>query len=156
RTRFVAQVVAAVIGAIFVIGLQTAAILSQGTLSRFAFLTSDTLIAHSPNESSLFWWPARAMLGDLHALAAVATVRFAMIAATILLFSARFGEHAIAAAGIAHSRVRQATAATSFRPATAAQALRRKEWTLLRRDPWLVSQTLMQILYLLPPALMLW
>ena len=27
---------------------------------------------------------------------------------------------------------------------------------LLRRDPWLVSQTLMQILYLLPPALMLW
>jgi ABC-2 type transport system permease protein len=27
---------------------------------------------------------------------------------------------------------------------------------LLRRDPWLVSQTLMQILYLLPPALLLW
>ena len=34
--------------------------------------------------------------------------------------------------------------------------LRRKEWTLLLRDPWLVSQTLMQLLYLLPPALMLW
>jgi ABC-2 type transport system permease protein len=34
--------------------------------------------------------------------------------------------------------------------------LRQKEWTLLARDPWLVSQTLMQILYLLPPALMLW
>ena len=27
---------------------------------------------------------------------------------------------------------------------------------LLRRDPWLVSQTLMQLLYLAPPALMLW
>ena len=27
---------------------------------------------------------------------------------------------------------------------------------LLRRDPWLVSQTLMQMLYLLPPALLLW
>jgi len=34
--------------------------------------------------------------------------------------------------------------------------LRRKEWTLLRRDPWLVSQTLMQLLYLLPPAFLLW
>ena len=34
--------------------------------------------------------------------------------------------------------------------------LRRKEWALLRRDPWLLSQTLMQILYLLPPALLLW
>ena len=34
--------------------------------------------------------------------------------------------------------------------------LRQKEWTLLARDPWLMSQTLMQILYLLPPALLLW
>ena len=34
--------------------------------------------------------------------------------------------------------------------------LRQKEWTLLRRDPWLMSQTLMQMLYLLPPALLLW
>ena len=31
-------------------------------------------------------------------------------------------------------------------------ALRRKEWTLLVRDPWLASQTLMQLLYLLPPG----
>jgi ABC-2 type transport system permease protein len=34
--------------------------------------------------------------------------------------------------------------------------LRRKEWTLLARDPWLMSQTLMQLLYLLPPAFLLW
>ncbi len=27
-----------------------------------------------------------------------------------------------------------------------------REWTLLARDPWSMSQTLMQILYLLPPA----
>jgi ABC-2 type transport system permease protein len=35
-------------------------------------------------------------------------------------------------------------------------ALRRKEFVLLRRDPWLMSQTLMQLLYLVPPALLLW
>jgi ABC-2 type transport system permease protein len=35
-------------------------------------------------------------------------------------------------------------------------ALRRKEWILLQRDPWLISQTLMQLLYLLPPAFLLW
>ena len=34
--------------------------------------------------------------------------------------------------------------------------LRRKEWMLLWRDPWLMSQTLMQMLYLVPPAVMLW
>jgi ABC-2 type transport system permease protein len=34
--------------------------------------------------------------------------------------------------------------------------LRHKEWILLMRDPWLTSQTLMQLLYLIPPALLLW
>jgi ABC-2 type transport system permease protein len=34
--------------------------------------------------------------------------------------------------------------------------LRRKEWLLLVRDPWLMSQSLMQLLYLLPPAILLW
>ena len=154
RTRFVAQVVAAVIGSAFVIGLQVAAILSQGTLSRFAFLASDTLVAKAPDAASFVWWPARAILGDTASLAAVAAAAFAMLAATILFFAARFGEHAIAAAGVADARVRQAS--TAFRPASPKQALRRKEWTLLRRDPWLASQTLMQILYLLPPALLLW
>ena len=33
--------------------------------------------------------------------------------------------------------------------------MRHKEWALLRRDPWLVSQTLTQLLYLLPTALLL-
>src|SRR6202012_5967619 len=39
RTRLIAQILAAVIGAGFVIALQIAAILSYGTLSRFAILT---------------------------------------------------------------------------------------------------------------------
>jgi len=43
-----------------------------------------------------------------------------------------------------------------FRKASPAAALRRKEWMLLARDPWLMSQTLMQILYLIPPGLLLW
>src|SRR5262249_12517075 len=44
----------------------------------------------------------------------------------------------------------------SFRVRSRQQALRRKEFLLLARDPWLVSQTLMQLLYLVPPALLLW
>jgi len=48
RTRLVAQIVSAVIGAIFVIGLQAGAILSYGTLSRIAFLESDTVLALVP------------------------------------------------------------------------------------------------------------
>ncbi len=45
---------------------------------------------------------------------------------------------------------------TAFRAGSRQQALRWKEFLLLRRDPWLVSQSLMQLLYLVPPALMLW
>ena len=49
RTRLVAQILAAVIGAGFVIALQVAAILSYGTLSRFAVLTSDAAAAFAPD-----------------------------------------------------------------------------------------------------------
>jgi len=53
RTRLVAQIVAAVIGAGFVIALQVAAILSYGTLSRFAVLTSDAVAAFAPDLDSI-------------------------------------------------------------------------------------------------------
>ncbi|MFN5450640.1 MAG: permease, partial [Bradyrhizobium sp.] len=64
RTRLVAQILAAVIGAGFVIVLQIAAIVSYGTLSRFAVLTSDAAAAIAPDPDSLIWLPARAALGD--------------------------------------------------------------------------------------------
>jgi len=156
RTRLIAQIVAAVIGASFVIGLQVAAILSYGNLSRFAPLQSEWLIAHAPDVSSLVWWPARAVLGDPVALVAVAGLSLVLLGASIAIFSVRFGEHATAAAGVSNGVVRQRHRPAGFRRRSANSALRHKEWTLLIRDPWLMSQTLMQVLYLLPPALMLW
>jgi ABC-2 type transport system permease protein len=164
RTRLIAQIVAAVIGAAFVIGLQVAAILSYGTLSRFAVLRSATLLEHAPGVGSMLWWPARAALGDGADLAVVFGGSLALLAAAIVIFSPRFGDHAIAAAGVSATVTRQrgphgllrGSPRRGFRGASPRRALRRKEWTLLRRDPWLVSQTLMQLLYLLPPALLLW
>ena len=155
RTRLIAQIVAAVIGASFVIGLQVAAILSYGSLSRFAPLQSETVITHTPNAASAIWLPARAVLGDPLALAVVVGMSLALLAATIAVFAGNFGEHATAASGVSSAVVRQ-TRSRGFRRRSPGGVLRHKEWTLLLRDPWLVSQTLMQILYLLPPALMLW
>ena len=156
RTRLVAQIFAAVIGAAFVIGLQVGAILSFDTLSRIDFLKSDMLVALAPGVGSIIYWPARAMLGDMTALAGVLSVGVVLLIAAMILFSPRFGDHAIAAASVAMDVTRSRREAASFRTATPMRALRQKEWTLLRRDPWLMSQTLMQILYLLPPALLLW
>ncbi len=156
RTRFVAQVVAAVIGAAFVIGLQIAAILSYGTISRVSLLQSQSLIADMPSPDSLIWWPARAALGDGTALLGVLAISLAMLAAVIAIVAPRFGEYAITAAGVDASAVVEVRRTTAFRASSPRRALRTKEWTLLRRDPWLVSQTLMQMLYLIPPAVLLW
>jgi ABC-2 type transport system permease protein len=156
RTRLAAQIVAAVVGAVFVIGLQVAAILTYGTISHLAFLQSEALVEFVPSVGSIVWWPARAILGDLTALMAVLAAGTALLAAAIALFSPRFGDHAIAAAGVSDGGVIERRAPGGFRRIAAKSALRQKEWTLLRRDPWLASQTLMQLLYLLPPALMLW
>ena len=156
RTRVVAQVLAAVIGAVFVIGLQGAAILSYGTISRFAVLQSAKLATILPPADSPFWWPARAVMGDLPALAAVAGVSLVLLAGAVALFSTRFSEYALAAAGVPQMRSAPAGRPSGFRALSAAQVLRRKEWMLLRRDPWLISQTLMQLFYLVPPALLLW
>jgi ABC-2 type transport system permease protein len=156
RTRLVAQIIAAVVGAFFVIGVQALAILSTNTLSRIAALQSDALKAIAPGTDSPLWWPARAIMGDIPALVGVLAVSVAMLAAAIVAFSSRFGAYATAAAGVSATLIRQRRRADAFRRTTPQRMLRRKEWTLLRRDPWLISQTLMQVLYLLPPALLLW
>jgi ABC-2 type transport system permease protein len=156
RTRLVAQVVAAVIGAAFVIGLQVAAILSYGTISRVTVLQSNAVLAHAPDLGSIVWWPARAAMGDWLALIGVLAVSFALLVAAIALVSPRFGEYAVAAAGAAASSVSQTGRQSAFKKTSPRRALRRKEWALLRRDPWLVSQTFMQMLYLIPPAVLLW
>ena len=154
RTRFVAQVVAAIIGAAFLIGLQVVAILSFGSLSRLAPLQAPWLLERVPGPDSAIWVAARAALGDGFALAWLLLFAFALLAVTIALFSPRFGDHAIAASGMSQAVVRQRQ--RGFRLRSPKQMLRRKEWTLLARDPWLMSQTLMQILYLVPPALLMW
>jgi ABC-2 type transport system permease protein len=114
------------------------------------------MLAHAPGPGSAFWWPARAVLGDPGAFLAVIVLSVALLGASIAFFSRRFGEHAVAAAGVSSAVVRQRRWSSGFRRRSQARGLRQKEWALLRRDPWLISQTLMQILYLLPPALLLW
>jgi len=156
RTRFIAQIIAAIIGAAFVIGLQVAAILSYGTLSQASVLGSDALTALLPAADSVAWWPARAVLGDGRALIVLLALGFAALAAAIAIVAPRFGAYAVAAASAENAPLARAQRPSALRAASPRRALRRKEWILLRRDPWLVSQTLMQMLYLLPPALMLW
>jgi ABC-2 type transport system permease protein len=155
RTRLVAQIVAAIIGAGFVIALQVAAILSYGTLSRFAVLTSDAASAYAPALDSPLWWPARAAIGDGTVLSWLMAGGLLLLGVVMAVFSPRFADTVVSVAATARS-VRRGPRSTAFRGGSRQQALRTKEFLLLRRDPWLLSQTLMQLLYLVPPALLLW
>jgi ABC-2 type transport system permease protein len=156
RTRLAAQVVAAIIGAAFVIGLQTAAILSAGTISRFQVLQSDVVLGVVPEPDSPLWLPARAVLGEPAAVAWLLAVAVAALVAAITVFSTRFAAHALAAGTAIHPAVRRQDFGRQFRGMSQTRALREKEWKLLRRDPWLLSQSLLQVLYLVPPAVLLW
>lgn len=155
RTRLMAQILAAIIGAGFVIALQVAAIMSYGTLSRFTILTSDSVAAYSPDIGSMWWWPARATMGDGEALLLLLALGLVLLGGVMAIFSGRFADTAIDAAAHGKSGGTRARE-RPFRGGSRQQALRRKEFMLLRRDPWLISQTLMQLLYLVPPALLLW
>jgi len=155
RTRLVAQILAAIIGAGFVIALQVAAILSYGTLSRFAVLTSDAAAAYAPDFGSPLWWPARAAIGDGEMLALLLAGSLVLLGGVMAIFSPKFAGTVVSAAATT-TTPRRRSRSPSFRSGSRQSALRWKEFLLLRRDPWLVSQSLMQLLYLLPPALMLW
>ena len=156
RTRLAAQVVAAIVGAGFVVGIQAAAILSFGTMSRLLMFQSPGFVAAAPDLASPVWLPARAAIGDALALALVLVGALAALGIAIVVTAPAFARDATSAAGVSRGVPVASRRASGFRHRSQARALRWKEWTLLWRDPWLVSQSLMQVLYLLPPALLLW
>ena len=156
RTRLVSQIVAAIVGAGFLIGIQVVAIMSWGSMSRISVFGSQAVIDAMPDPSSLLWLPALALTGKIWPLVLVVLASLVLLVLVIHLVAPGFAKYAVANADVPDHEARKVQTGCPFRPRSLAAALRAKEWMLLRRDPWLVSQTLMQILYLIPPAFMLW
>ena len=156
RTRLASQIIAAIVGASLLIGLQAAAVIAYGNLSRFSVLMSSAVVTHAPEPSSLFWLPAKALSGDFAGAIILLAGAVLFLSAIIAKFGHSFAGYAIAAAGVSETFGNSSKAQRKFVSRSALGALRHKEWMLLARDPWLLSQSLMQMLYLLPPALLLW
>ena len=114
RTRLVAQIVAAIIGAGFVIALQVAAILSYGTLSRFAVLTSDAAAAYAPALDSPLWWPARAAIGDGTVLSLLLAGGLVLLGVVMAIFSPRFADTVVSVAATAPAGPPRARARPHF------------------------------------------
>lgn len=156
RTRLIAQIIAAVVGAGFVIALQAFVILFGEGYSRISFFSSSRTLEAAPDVSSLIWMPAKAAMGDPLLLLTTVLAGAVFLAGVIGFSARRFATDVLATAGMVERKKVTRPFAGFVRNASLRGGLRRKEWKLLKRDPWLISQSLQQILYLVPPALMLW
>lgn len=156
RTRVVAQVLAAVVGASFFLATQLRAIMGRGA-SR-SLMES---LVHAVTEGRLKlppigWWPLRAMLGEPLPLLAILGLSCAVFVLSALGLGRRFALAAAAAQGAEASAVRpvapggdRAFAAGAFAVTLA------KELRLIARDPGMLSQVFLRVLYLVPTAVIL-
>lgn len=156
RTRLTAQILAAVVGAAFLIGLQVVAILFFGSMSRFTLFDPAFLASHAPAAGSPWWFPAHAVAGEALPLLLLVAGSVVFFAAGAWCGAVQFRRIVILALGVTEKTPRARASERAFRAYSPLGALVYKELKLIIRDPWLVSQTLMQVLYLIPPAVMLW
>jgi ABC-2 type transport system permease protein len=153
RARLVSQIAAAIIGASFMLFLQGYASAPGG--ARAALMNA---LQPQGGASALDWrllWslPVRAAAGDLPAMALWMTIALAVFAVIPFALGGDFAKAAIASSGAPASapRGRKARAFSGSLGAT----MRAKERRLVLRDPWLISQIMLQILYMLPISVIL-
>ncbi len=150
RTRVAAQVVAALAGLLVLVMVQWDTIFGSGP--------KDALVAsYLADPQALAWQlatlPARAMTGDLAALAIIMAFASLFVLAMFIGLADSFVRNAILAAGsaaAAPARARRSHASFGSSPLA---VLMLKERRIILRDPWLLSQILMQCIFLIPVAI---
>jgi ABC-2 type transport system permease protein len=161
RTRTVAQVMAALVGAAFFLVSQTRTILGvQKSNSLFAEVARQAQEGRL-HPTPIVGLPLRAMLGEPLPLLALLAGSAALFALAALALGRRFSDAAAATQGKTAARPAKATRGGHplvGRRAFAAGpflATLRKELLLIGRDAALLSQVLLRVLYLIPTALLL-
>lgn len=155
RTRTVAQVMAALVGAVFFLASQARNLMGkQASESLYASIALEAAGGRlkPPPGASL---PLRAMLGEplpLLGLLAVGLILF-LLAANML--GRRFSDAAAAAQGASSRKAKGPARPARAFAGGAFRATVRKELKLIRRDATLLSQVLLRVLYLIPVSLML-
>lgn len=149
RTRTLAQVLAALIGAAFFLASQAQNILGKGSAG--GLRTEIARRALDPDFVPLpgVDWPLRALIGEPLPLLAVLAAGGAVFWIANAWLGPRFAADAAAAAGAGAGGSRRLRGVGAFADGPFAATLR-KEWRLLLRDPALITQVLLRVLYMLP------
>ena len=149
RARVVAQVLGAVLGAAVFLASQAPNMLGDHAGARVSMLFAQwTREADSPLVASVLWLPVRAITGDAASLLWLCAI--ALLAFWIMVqFAARYFLAGTQQSVTSRARVHRPPAKAAFRSGVTWNVLR-KEWKLIARDPNLIAQTLLQVLYALP------
>jgi ABC-2 type transport system permease protein len=153
RTRSASQVVATLVGAWFVVCAQIFNFLPARNQAELHAILAHPRPGSWADPQGPLWLPARAAAADPGALTLWLAVGAGIFLIAIRALGPAFARGAVIAAG--EGTTRRAGRDARFNCLRAA-ALRRKEWRLLARDPYLLSQILLQSLYALPIALIVW
>jgi ABC-2 type transport system permease protein len=154
RARLMSQIAATAVGASAVLGAQAVAMLPDRM--RAVVVAAFAPPAHGASAvQNLLMTPARAAAGDPQAIAIWTAFGAIVFALACVLFGERFARAAVASSG-APANAAASTKGTSRFGASVGAALRIKERRVVWRDPWLMSQLLLQAAYTTPLAVILW
>jgi ABC-2 type transport system permease protein len=155
RTRTVAQVLGAVIGASVFLTSQLPNILGHSNGNRYEHMAK-TLFAHSAAQPGWVTWPARAVIGQPLPLLSIVVPSVLLFVLVLWVLGRRFADNAAAVAGAPERLTVQKSRAGAFQFKTGLnRVMVIKELKLVFRDPALVSQVLLQCLYLIPASFMI-
>lgn len=149
NTRIAAQILGSLIGAAFFIATQIPRFTQDESRSQAMRDVFEAAIPIVGDPSSPISLPARAAFGlnlDLAIWAAVAVSAFLL---AVWWYASGFARDAAGIAGLGQRRKRNTRATRSMRAGINATLIF-KEWRLLRRDPLLLSQILLPLLYFAP------
>jgi ABC-2 type transport system permease protein len=156
RAKTAAQIMAAVIGGAFFLLFQLPNFLPAGTKKAFAaWLHTGMQNKGLFGPDSAVWWPIHAMAGEPLPLLAVMAVGIGGFFLAVNLTYRRFitGTQETVTGGRASSAAVKGSGRPVFR-AGLVRVLLLKEWKLVLRDMQVISQSLLQLLYLIPLLLL--
>jgi ABC-2 type transport system permease protein len=150
NTRILAQILSAVAGATIFLGFQYLNINGRGAGSPTSREQVEAMVAQLNIDPQVWWlFPARAMIGDIPATLLWIVAAAALFSFGVFFFSRSFVADAAAAAAMGR-RKRAVDVRVAAVRGGVTRSVVRKEFRLLLRDPVLLSQIGLQIVYLLP------
>lgn len=148
-TRVAAQILASLIGAAFFLAMQSQNYVPPAERAQLYRSLLMRLVPVLGDASSPLSIPARAAFGRPAEFAVWVGASLSVYLLAVWWFSARFIANASAIAGLGGGRRRVDARVRQTRGGVNA-SLVRKEWRLIMRDPLLLSQILLPILYFIP------